>query len=280
MKLTYTFIVLLILSYPLKGQILSGGNDFFFRGAPGLSLFIGNLDNVNYDKPYVSYAFKGGAGYFFNYDFAAVLDYRIADYPRTDRPSVAGYTRNHTMNVFVQYNFFRWREYELYVLGGLGMTFFGTYDEPAKFKPVFGPMLGGGVNIPVTNRISLYLEGTMDVVLDDEAMDGKSGRKGIDVLGFFGAGIRVNLRQASGDITGMSVSGPRRVDAGESFVLEALFEGNPAGYVTVRWDLGDGNIVTGKTIAHVYRTEGVYAVTVMASNRWSQKERRIEIEVQ
>ena len=181
---------------PAGGQtgISSGeGKYFYIRLAPGLSAYRGNLSSINNDKSFLGFAVKAGAGYVMTREISIGFDYRIADYPRTKRPSIGNYTHNHTANIFANYVFLRFEDVESYILGGIGMTFFGLYDDPHKFKPAFSPTFGGGISLRIDPRFTLFAEAKIDLILDDEAMDERTGSRGIDAIGFFGLGVKMNM---------------------------------------------------------------------------------------
>jgi len=181
---------------PAVGQTGSAGGDgkyFYIRLAPGLSAYRGDLSSINNDKSFFGFGVKAGAGYVMTREISVGLDYRIADYPRTKRPSIGNYTHNHTANIFANYVFLTLRDFQSYIQGGIGMTFFGLYDDPHKFKPAFSPVFGGGINFNVDPKFTLFIEGNIDLILDDEAMDERTGSRGMDAIGFLGLGVRMNL---------------------------------------------------------------------------------------
>lgn len=280
LHIVITVIVFFCATSPASGQDNDERNYFYARGAWAFSSYYGDLNRINSDDPFFSYALKFGGGYFFTPEFAFGFDYRVADYPRTIRPNVRGYTKNHTVNLYIKYSFIREDEMYPYVLAGLGMTFFGTYDKDPNFAPAFGPMVGVGANVRLTDRLSMFFEAKLDFVLDDEAMDEMSGSAGFDALGFFGIGLSFDLRSAFIPITDMYIEGPSVMRVAQPVMFELELEGNPTEPVTVHWDLGDGNRALGKSISHVYREAGTYTVRVRVSNRRSEKEMQQEIEVE
>ena len=187
-------IVITKASYTQVSEMNSDRNYYYAHIAPGLSAYGGNLRETNTHKSFFGFALKAGVGYVFTPEISVGLDYRIADYPRTKRPSVGNYTHNHSVNLIANYTFVTWRNLQSYALGGVGMTFFGLYDDPHKFKPAFSPVFGAGVSFKIDDRYELFLEGKMDLMLDDEAMDEISeGGRGMDAIGFIGVGVRMNL---------------------------------------------------------------------------------------
>lgn len=279
---TFVLLVAFLLtccSHRLSAQLFSEYRYVYFKSAGGISAYFGDLNEVNSHLPFFGYVYRGGVGFYFTPQIAVGFDYRVADYPRTDRPVLGRYTRNHTTNLYLQYSFSTDHRVSPYLLGGLGMTFYGTYDNDPIFDPAFGPMAGLGVNVRLTDQVSLFVEGKMDFVLDDEAMDEVRGRMGFDALGFVGGGVQINLRRTFRPITDIAISGPSEITAGQSVVLEAAVIGDPTEPVEYRWDLGDGTVVIGKSAAHVYRESGTYVVHVRASNRRSSREAVHEIRV-
>ena len=135
-RFTVTICFILILTQVSISQIdhgLGESNYYYVRLAPGLSAYGGNLRETNDHLALFGFALKAGVGYVFTPELSVGFDYRIADYPRTERSSVGNYTHNHTVNLFANYTFLSVRDFQSYVLGGIGMTFFGLYDDPHKF---------------------------------------------------------------------------------------------------------------------------------------------------
>ena len=275
------FIIVLIATISsAAAQLIDDSNYFYARVMPAISMYHGDLISINYDKPYAGFAYKWGFGYVVSPYIDVVFDYRVADYPRTERPSVGDYTRNHTANLYATYRFMQWREFELYALAGAGMTFFGTHDRADMFKPAFGPVIGTGVEFELSDRVQLFVEGTLDLVLDDEAMDERKGDKGFDALGLIGAGVRINLRSSFRSIDGVDIDGPDTVAVRQSFTIHASVEGNPTQPVMIQWNFNDGTRIQGQSVVHVFRMRGTYTVTVTASNWRSEQQAEKEIVVE
>jgi hypothetical protein len=248
-------------------------NYFYVQSAIASTAYFGDLNNVNSDRPLFGLGFKGGGGYSLTEVVALGIDYRVGNHPRTARPNAEGYTKNHTVNLYASYRFLVDDVVTPYVRGGLGMTFFGTYDKGVQesdgstyFAPVFGPTIGGGVSIRLTDQISLFFEGMMDIIFDDEALDETKGNTGLDVLGFIGGGVRIALRPTFRPVGTVSISGPSIVTGMESVVYEVVVGGNPSEPVRYQWDLGDGTKAVGSSVSHVYLIPDTYEVRVRVSN--------------
>jgi hypothetical protein len=265
----FPLVGLLTVASTVTGQILGDANYFYARTAIAATGYFGDLTDVNTDKPLFSFGYKFGGGYFMKPDVAIGLDYRVGNHPRTDRPNARGYTQNHTVNVFATYIFRPENQASPYLLGGMGMTFFGTYDKDPNFAPVFGPMIGAGVNLRLSDHISLFFEGKTDIIFDDEALDEVKGERGLDVLVFLGGGIRVAMRSAFRPVGSIEISGPLVVTGLESVLFEAVVGGNPTEPMNFQWDLGDGTRAVGPSVSHVYTTPGTYTVRLRVSNRRS-----------
>jgi hypothetical protein len=248
-------------------QFLTDGNSMFIRTAGAAASYFGDRNSVNDDLPFFSHSYMIGAGYFINEGIAVGLDYRVGNYPRRIHRGLRGYTQSHTANLYMQYSFRPDRFLDPYVIGGLGMTFYGTYNKDPEINPAFGPMLGAGVKYEVSNRISVFVESRVDFILDDLAMDQAAGKTGFDALGFFGGGIKIKLRPDFQPIRGVAITGPDEVNRGQSFMLVARLQGEPTGPLQFEWDLGDGNRAIGSNIAHVYTASNEYTVTLRVSNR-------------
>jgi len=260
-------------------QYAQDRNYFYLKGAAALSSYFGDLNSVNSDEPFFSYALQGGFGYQLSKNIAFGANYRVADYPRTDRPGLSDYTRSHTTDIYTAYSFLPNRLISPYALAGIGMTFYGTYDTNPGFNPVFGPVAGIGLDVRLTDQITVFVHGKMDFIIDDEAMDMKRGAAGFDALGFWGAGVRVNLRSSFRPVTRVRIAGPDVVHVGEPVSYQAALEGNPSGPVDVRWFFGDGNRAIGQTALNVYMNTGTFTVTVVTTDRRGDRETRKEIRV-
>jgi outer membrane protein OmpA-like peptidoglycan-associated protein len=266
-------------SQSVHAQFAKEHNFFYFKGSMAVSMYLGELNSVNTNESFFGFGYKGSAGYVVTPGIAIGLDYRVADYPRTARPRLQNYTLSHTANLYAKYSFTPERPSSFYALGGAGMTFYGTYNNDPVFNPAFGLVAGLGLDVVLTDQLSLFFEGTMDFILDDEAMDMRRGNAGFDALGYIGAGLRVNLRPSFKPLTGVRINAPDTVRVAETVSMEAQYRGNPSGPVSTRWYFGDGNRADGPSALNVYRKAGTFTVTVVASDKRGEREARREIVV-
>ncbi len=274
-----TIAIISLSTQPAYSQYAKDTNYLYFKGTTALSTYFGDLYSSNSDLSLFGFGYRGGMGYQFTPNFAAGINYRVGDYPRTERPEFTGYTRSHTANLYMAYTFIPRRLISPYIFAGAGMTFYGTYDDHASFNPAFGPMAGFGFDLRLTDQLSAFFESKVDFILDDEAMDMRRGDAGFDALGFMGIGIRVNLRSSFRPITRMRIAGPDTIYVAESVSFRAEFAGNPSEPITVRWFFGDGNSAEGRAVSNVFTKTGTYTVTMRAADRRSERETRREVRV-
>ncbi len=277
------------LSFTLSSQLdaQSDPNYFYLSGQIGTTSYHGDLTSVNSDKSMFDLGLSGGVGYVLSPKFSLRAEYRRGEYPRTDRPSAEGYFRRHTAGIFATYTIFDNTDIKPYLLGGFGITFYGTYDKGPNeadgstfFDPAFGPVIGLGFNYLLTDRFSLFLEGKWDFILDDEAMDELSGDTGFDVLGYISAGLKFNLQSTFVPIPGVRLTGPTRLVEGEEGNFTASLLGPASEPVIYEWNFGDGTKGTGSSVRHHYTEPGTYEVIVMASNQRSRDERTVRVTVE
>jgi outer membrane protein OmpA-like peptidoglycan-associated protein len=253
-------------------------NYFYLQVGFGGTLYSGDLNDINSDEPSVSYAFGGGLGYYFSPSVALGLDYRVGDYPRTLRPVTGDYTKRHTANLYLMFSLLPSKSVNPYLLAGAGMTMWGNYDRDPEFQPVYGPMAGLGLNFRMSERVTFFVEGKMDFILDDEAIDGIDDN-GSDMLGFIGGGLRFALRSGFKPVGAISISGPRELLVGKEgeFSVSLVEDATPP--VEYTWDLGDGTTKFGSEVLYQYAQPGTYTVSVMVSNARSSEERLLTVRV-
>jgi outer membrane protein OmpA-like peptidoglycan-associated protein len=275
----FSFVCVGIILFCIQSMSAHDRNYFYTKGTAGFSSYIGELNSINTGDPFFSYAFRGGIGYVLNRHLAFGADFRYADYPRLNQPQLDGDTRIRTSNIYVKYTFLPARSISLYALGGGGVTFYPSTDDNRNYQSVFGPVAGLGMDIRLTDQITIFVEGTMDFILDDEAIDSRKGDAGFDGLGFFGVGLRLNLRSTFKPISRVRIAAPDTVTALNPVNMEVLYEGSPAGPVSVQWHFGDGNTALGRSASTVYRNTGMFSVIVNVSDRSGRREARKDIVV-
>ncbi len=268
-----------LLALPAGAQFITDRHYFYINGSGGLATYFGDLSSPNKDESFLSYGTMGGLGYVISPSLYAGLDYRIADYPRTLRAGTGKYTRKHVAGVYARYNFIPLSEFTPYVTAGAGLVYYGTFDNSKVFDPGFGPTAGVGVDWIISEIVSMYIESKWDFILDDRAVDNLRGDTGFDMLGYLGAGVRVNLRSSFRPVRGVSIAGPNKLFTREEGIFTAALLESATLPVRYEWDFNDGTIKTGLSVSHRFTIPGSYVVTLIASNQRSREQRNLIVTV-
>jgi outer membrane protein OmpA-like peptidoglycan-associated protein len=261
-------------------------NYFYLHGQLGAVSYHGDLSEVNEDLAMFDFGFSAGIGYVISPVFSLRSEYRIGEYPRTDRPNAAQYLKRHNTGLYAVFNLLPNSSVSPYLIGGASMTFFGTYDKGVQerdgstyFGPAFGPVFGGGLNFRLSDRFSFFAETKWDIVTDDEAMDELSGDTGFDVMGYISGGLRMNLRPSIRPVRGLFFTGSEDVHVGDEIEFSAMVGERVSEPVRYSWTFGDGRSGEGKNVSHVYMNPGAYEVTVIASNPVSSQSQSMRVNV-
>ncbi len=174
----------------------------------GISDYTGDMPAQTVGHPFDFQEFNRGSGFPFmlhgelGYQFAPrwalVLGMQVGNYPivgyNTGNNDISDSWR-YTPQLLVRYAFGTLGEsVVVYLDGGASATFGGQ----GVAEPGYGPSVGGGVDIPVSNALSLYVESRFNVTFPDDAIDGPStsssfGGSFDSVNQLLGAGIRVRF---------------------------------------------------------------------------------------
>jgi len=279
---TYTAVIIVIALFIFSSGRLDAQTDrnyIYLHGQVGGTSYHGDLSEVNEDLSMFDLGFSGGFGYVVSPVFSLRTEYRRGEYPRTDRPSARGYFGRHNTGLVATINLLPNASVRPYLLGGMGMTFFGTYDKDPNFDPAFGPVIGGGFDFRLSDRFSFFTEAKWDFVLDDAAMDELTGDTGYDVLGYISGGLRMNLKSTLRPVRGLQMSGPRQAYVGDEVDFSATVDERVSAPLEYSWTFGDGRRGEGRSVVHVYMNPGTYEVSVFAINPVSQQSESMTITV-
>ena len=127
------------------------------------------------------YLFTAELGYEFSSNLALVLGVQTGNYPivgySTGNNDIADSWR-HTPQLLVRYTFGAAGEaVAAYLDAGANVTFGGG----GIASPGFGPSVGGGVDIPLSNTWSFFVESRFNFTLPDNAIDGTSYPEDVQV---------------------------------------------------------------------------------------------------
>jgi outer membrane protein OmpA-like peptidoglycan-associated protein len=171
----------------------------------------------------------------------------------------------HTVGLMGRLNFFYPNRISPYLQAGAGYTFGKINDN---IEGGFTPMGGLGLDIALTDRIGLFLEGTLIASIDDEALDLNANEDDMDFLAFAGGGLRINFRSPFVPVQVIALECPTTLQAGETATFSAstnIDRASPP--VEFRWNFGDGTTATGEVATHSFATAGTYTVNFTASNQ-------------
>lgn len=140
----------------------------------------------------------------------------------------------------------------------------------------YGPLLGLGLDLALSNKASLFIESDFAAIFPDEAVDGQNpgattGSGGddtdFDVLGFYGGGLRFAFGGPSVvPVMIESIDCPSQLTTGETGSFMVMTNSDADMPVTSTWNWGDGMNASGMTGSHSFSAPGTYTVTAMAMN--------------
>lgn len=148
----------------------------------GVSDYTGDMPVQGVSHPLDFQEFNRGSGFpfmlhsEFGYQFAPrqalLLGMQVGNYPiigyNTGSNNISDSWR-YTLQFLLRHTFGPIGESVVFYLdGGVNATFGGQ----GRTKTGYGPVIGGGVDIPVTSSLSFYVESRFNFTLPDEAIDG------------------------------------------------------------------------------------------------------------
>jgi outer membrane protein OmpA-like peptidoglycan-associated protein len=244
--------LLILTAAAATAQVIRSSHSLYGRLGVGTS--VSETDAATYAVE--PYSLTGELGYQFSHPLGLGMGVTWADYPKAN-------FRNTTMATF--YSVLRWtmfphQTFTPYMQAGPHVTTGG--DNPAG-----GGFFGLGIDYVLSRRSTLFAEATAYGTFPDDAIDSRDdGRATFDGLGFWGVGIRANLRPAPTPPTIESVEGPLQVFRDSTATFTVRVDASTSLPVRYTWTLGDGTPATGLVVDHAYLLEGEYALTVTASN--------------
>ncbi|MCS3697412.1 porin family protein [Salinibacter ruber] len=160
----------------------SASRAFFLKVGGGISDYTGDLPIQNLGHPFdlqelgtgsgFPYFLSVELGYQFSPNLAMVLGFTSGNYPTSGYLTGSGSisdSRRHTPQLLGRYTFGTPGEsLTFYVDGGLNVTFGGEGNATAGY----GPSVGGGIDIPLSNTWSFFVESRFNFTLPDDAIDG------------------------------------------------------------------------------------------------------------
>lgn len=146
--------------------------------------------------------------------------------------------------------------------------------QDGRSSLTYGPAVGVGLDIVVSDRTSLVIENLTNLTFPDDGFDATDDTPGtgdsflpFDLMNSLTLGLKINFKSAFTPVEILSVNCPSgTIDTGQSGTFTASINADATQPVAVTWDFGDGSTATGLTATHSYSSGGTYTVTVTANN--------------
>lgn len=153
---------------------------------------------------------------------------------------------------------------------GAGLNISSTNDGDTAGFPEetgigFGPLAGLGLDIRLTDRVSLGLETGGLFVLPDGAADGIGDSLG-DWLGWNTVSLGFDLKKFVPVMVTDVICPVDVVDTGAPVTFTGSVNMDATPLVESSWNFGDGAVANGMTATHSFSQEGTYNVTFAVSN--------------
>lgn len=276
--LALTLIICAGVSIEAAGQSVRSVQTFYARPKIGLSSYIGdrNVALFSFDRG-LPFAVGAEFGYQFERPYSAGLAYQYGRYP-TIAPEGSAKAR-HSVDALFRYTFAgnastlrNSTGAAPYVTLGAHATFgdvFSSDAGEAETKVAFGPLASVGLDVPLNDRLTFFVEGTGRAAFPDDAADGLGGKRfaGFDLLSTLGAGLTISFKSGATPPSAISIQGPPRLDADQPGTFTAKIDDNATRPVEYQWHWGDGEVSSGLEATHAFSEPGAYTVTFEASNR-------------
>lgn len=163
---------------------------------------------------------------------------------------------------------------------GANLTFGKTTDIVTSAKSTklgFGPSGGFGLDVKVSDRLSVVLENNHALVFPDIAVDGADYAKQFgssgddqdhDWLSFYGIGAKLKIGNGVGcsPIDILQINGPRTLTLSEEGNFTSTLNTSASTPAEYYWDFGDGTVAQGMNVSHKFGKPGTYTVTFSATN--------------
>lgn len=243
---------------------------FYVRPQVGIASYVGDHSKAffSFDEAF-PYSAGLELGYQFESPFSIGVMYGINNFPAINGSGGEGI--RHSTDLILRYRPGFPTRIAPFLLAGAHATFgnatiFETGESEQKVA--FGPLFGVGLDIPLSGRVSFFLEGKSRLSSPDEAADGREGGRAgsFDLLSTIGAGLKINFKGPGEAPQIQAIEGPTQLNVGEPGSYQARLLRSGTSPVEYRWEWGDGTTSTGLSATHSYSTPGSYTVRFVASN--------------
>ncbi len=295
---------------PVQAQNVNNG--LYGKLGVGLSDYTGDFPIQNTGHPFdlqelrgdefldrgsgFPFMFDGELGYQFSPKWGLALGFQGGNYPIVGYAGSIDDTWRYTPQILGRYTFGTpGASISFYLDLGANVTFGG--DDPTSTG--YGPSVGGGVDIPISDGLSFYVESRFNGTLPDDAVDGSEDIEDVDpgvtdktddpsgsflngidsVNQLLGFGLKFSLTTPVPPRV-IALDGPTNVQTGESVTFTATVNEDEANRpLSYQWQFGDGNTGSGLTASHRYNQSGTYTVSFTASNDVGEASESLTVEV-
>ena len=299
---------------PVQAQTADVNNGLYGKLGVGFSNYTGDMPIQNSAYPVdlqnfvrfsdgtasgFPYMFDGELGYQFSPKWGLAFGFQGGNYPMVGYATGTGDISDswrYTPHLLARYTFGTPGEsISFYLDAGANATFGGQGSASTGY----GPSVGGGVDIPVSDGLSFYVESRFNGTLPDDAVDGTTGTEnrppgstnktndpqgsflnGIDSINqLLGFGLKFSLTSPVPPRV-VALDGPSSVQVGESVTYAATVNEEEADRpLSYQWRFGDGSVGSGLTASHTYNEPGTYTVSFAASNDVGEASESLTVEV-
>ncbi len=235
------------------------------------------------DKP--GYAAAGEIGYQFTPSLAFGVAFNYGNYPELqffgnaddeNRQFTDVVESRSQIQAAFRYFVFPSSRITPYVKLGVSYAFEPDYSEVTDAAPGtvettdgWGPLVGGGVDLLIGRKFSLFLEGNGAFLFPDNAIDGTDAqtpadKADFDWLALIGGGARFWFRGAGVDVEA-TIDCATSLEVGQAGTFTGFVNDDATGPLTYAWDFGDGASSAGLVATHSYSAAGTYTVTFTAT---------------
>lgn len=281
----------LLLATVAEAQVARPYKTPYISAYGGLGLYGGDIDGApNNDPDNIlsdpGYAAAGEIGYQFTPSLAFGVAYNYGNYPELQTDFDGTFTnavesRSQIQAAF-RYFVFPSSKITPYVKLGVSYSFEPDFSEVTDNAPgtggaeettdAWGPLVGGGVDLLLGRKFSLFLEGNAAFLFPDNAIDGTNpGAQGIagdnsdfDWLALIGGGARFWFRGAVQEVEA-TIDCATSLEVGQAGTFTAFVNEDATGPLTYSWAWGDGSSSNGLVATHSYSAAGTYTVTFTAT---------------
>lgn len=162
----------------------------------------------------------------------------------------------------------------------LGVGAHVSKGQDGRTSLTFGPALALGLDIVMSDRVSLVLENTSNFTFPDDGFDAQDAPDDpnapiptpgddfapFDVMNAVTLGLKINFKSAFTPVEVLSVDCVSTLQTGETGTFTASVNADATLPVNYSWNFGDGTTGTGMSVTHSWSRPGTYTVTVTASN--------------